>query len=303
MGLIHGVCPVLEVPFTERGSIDLFGFDRIIDYLIASGVTGAMFPGYASEFLKLSEDERAHLSERFLRRTSGAVGFMAVISIPDHGTRNAVIAARRASDSGAAAINVLPPYLLAPSGPSVAAHLRSIAAAVDPTSVIVQFAPAQTGSQLPISFFESMAQEHSNFRQVKVEAVPPGALISALASMSIPVSSLVGYAGLQLIDGLRRGAVGVQPGVSFVELYQKIWSSWQAGDKAQAQELHLRLMPYLSYWMQSVELIIAAEKRISMLRGLIESGACRAPGYALDTYELEQIDRFIAEFGDELSSL
>lgn len=112
---------------------------------------------------------------------------------------------------------------------------------------------------------------------------------------------MVGYAGVQLIDALRRGAVGVQPGCSAVELYQRIWSLWHGGEQAAAEQLHRRLLPYIAYWMQSIELIIAAEKLVSQRRGLIASAHCRAPAHLLDEHELAMIDRFLEEFDDFLT--
>jgi 4-hydroxy-tetrahydrodipicolinate synthase len=111
---------------------------------------------------------------------------------------------------------------------------------------------------------------------------------------------LIGYAGLQLPDALRRGVAGVQPGCSFTEVYLRIWNSWHAGDQDGALALHARLLPYLAYWMQEVELIIAAEKLISRRRGLIASDHCRRPARALDDAERAAVDRFLVEFDDLL---
>jgi 4-hydroxy-tetrahydrodipicolinate synthase len=60
------------------------------------------------------------------------------------------------------------------------------------------------------------------------------------------------------------------------------------------------MLPYLSYWMQGVELIIAAEKLISQRRGIIASAHCRAPAHALDTEEVRMVERFLDEFADLL---
>lgn len=65
-------------------------------------------------------------------------------------------------------------------------------------------------------------------------------------------------------------------------------------------KLHRRMLPYLSYWMQSVELIVAAEKLISLRRGLINSATCRAPAHALDGVEIQMIQEFLQEFNSEL---
>jgi len=136
---------------------------------------------------------------------------------------------------------------------------------------------------------------------VKVESIPPGRVISELAAANPPLPALVGYAGVQLPDALRRGVAGVQPGSSFPEIYVAIWRAWAAGETNEALELHRRLLPYTSYWMQSVELIVQAEKTILARRGIIATDRCRKPGWTLDRDELEMVDRFLNEFGYLLS--
>jgi 4-hydroxy-tetrahydrodipicolinate synthase len=292
---------VLGTPFTDNGEVDYASFGRIVDHVVGAGVRSVMFPGFASEYHKLSDAERTALTVFLLDRVKEVEGFTTVISVPDHATRLAVTRAIEAVEAGASAINVLPPHQLAPSAEAVRDHVRAIASAVDPTPVIVQYAPAQTGTALDAPTISSIAHAVPNLVQVKVESTPPGALIAALSAQEPPLSSVVGYAGVQLIDALRRGAVGVQPGSSFVEIYLEICSAWQDGRQDDAVETHRRLLPYISYWMQGVELIIAAEKRILWLRGLIDSDHCRAPMRRLDAEELAMIERFLDEFERELS--
>jgi len=298
--VVTGVCPVLETPFDREGDVDIASFEALIDHHLRAGVRSVMFPGYASEFHKLTDEERSALTAVLLSRTGEVPGFTAVISIPDHATRVAVKRAREAARQGAAAVNVLPPHLLGPSADAVREHIAAVAEAVSPTPVILQYAPAQTGTALDASSIARIADAAPNLVQVKVESTPPGSLISALGRADPGLSSLVGYGGVQLIDALRRGAVGVQPGSSFPELYLRIWQDWHRGDTEAAETLHARLLPYLSYWMQSVELIIAAEKRISLLRGIIRTDVCRAPYRELDVHESASIDRFLVEFEREL---
>lgn len=299
---IVGVCPVLETPFHPDGTVDEAGFVRVIDHMLGAGVKTVMFPGFASEFHKLSESERTRLTGTLLERTAGVEGFTAVISIPDHATALAVERAREAVAAGAGAINLLPPYFLNPSREATRQHVLSVVQAVAPVPVVLQYAPSQTGTALDAATIAEMAREAPNLVQVKVESTPPGALITALANTVPPLSSVVGYAGVQMPDALRRGAVGVEPGCSFVELYLEVWRRWQAGEESAAEALHQRMLPYISYWMQGSELIIAAEKEISVRRGIIESSHCRAPAHELDEHELAMIDRFLSEFADDLSS-
>lgn len=298
---VFGVCPVLETPFTEDEEVDYASFGRLIDRLVDAGVRSVMHPGFSSEYYKLSDSERTGLMTFLVDRVEGVPGFTTVISVPDHATHLAVRRAVEAVKAGASVINILPPHQLAPSGEAIRDHVRAVASAVAPVPVILQYAPALTGTALDAAAIARIARDLPNLVQVKVESVPPGAFITALGEQDPALEALVGYAGVQLIDAMRRGAVGVQPGSSFVEIYLDIWSAWQDGNRERAIDIHRRLLPYISYWMQSVELIVAAEKRISQLRGLIDTDVCRAPERRLDTEEEAMIERFLREFEEHLS--
>ncbi|MFD5088167.1 dihydrodipicolinate synthase family protein [Kitasatospora sp. NPDC058406] len=301
--LLRGVMPVLEVPFTADGGLDPDGFDRTVRHVLATGVTAVMFPGFASEFHKLTDDERALLTHRLLDITTPRPDVAAVISIPDHATRVAVDRATAAVAAGADAINLLPPHFLGPPPAEVHRHVTAVLTAVAPTPVILQYAPAQTGSAFTARALRDLAAEHPNLAAVKIETALPGRLAEDLAAGTPALRSFVGYAGLQLADALRRGVAGVQPGCSFTEVYQRIWRLWHDGDQADALALHARLVPYLAYWMQEVELIIMVEKHISARRGLIDHPHCRHPARSLDPHERAGVDRFLAEFDDILRPL
>jgi 4-hydroxy-tetrahydrodipicolinate synthase len=302
-GLIRGVSPVVEVPFGEDGHVDLPAFGRVVDYLLGCGVSSMMFPGYASEFLKLSLEERARLNDVLLSRTRARPDVAAVLAVQDHATFLAVEHARRLVDAGADAINLLPPYQLDPSSDAVRDHVCAVAASVPATPIVLQHAPEQTGTVLTASAIAAIARQHPNLCLVKVESAPPGPMIAALGAQTPSLSAVVGHAGVQLPDALRRGAVGVQPGCSFTEIYVEIWRRFERGELDSAFDLHRLLMPYISYWMLDSELIVSVEKLISFRRGLIPSPYCREPTYRLDAEEIRMVDRFLLEFTDLLPPL
>ncbi|WP_370615368.1 dihydrodipicolinate synthase family protein [Mumia sp. Pv 4-285] len=301
--LVTGVSPVLEVPFTEEGEIDEIGFARVVDHVISTGVSSMMFPGFASEFYKLTEGERSRLLEILLGRTGPRKDVAAIVAVQDHATVLAAKRARQAVDAGADLINLLPPYLLTPSRRAIVEHVVAVLEAVAPTPVVLQYAPSETGTSLDAGIIAGLAAAHPNLRLVKVESSPPGRLIGELAALDPPLASIEGYAGVQLPDAWRRGAVGTQPGCSFTEIYVRIWSLLESGDVAAGEDLHRRLLPYISYWMLDTELIIAAEKRISYRRGLFASDFCRGPAHQLDAEELRRIEVFLEEFSDLLPDL
>jgi dihydrodipicolinate synthase/N-acetylneuraminate lyase len=293
---LGGVIPVLETPFTAEGEVDRDSFVRVVEHVIATGVRGVMFPGYASEVLKLNDRERRDLIGDLLGVTNDRPDVAAIISTPDHATRLAVDWAEWAAGSGADAVNVLPPYLLGPSTAGVLDHLHQVAAAVAPLPVIVQYAPQQTGTTLTAADLVSLASDQPNIVAVKVESNSPGPMIRELLGTGTGLAAWVGSAGLFWPEAARSGASAVQPGCSFGEVYVELGRRWERGDLDGFDELHAALRPYLLEWMQHVELIVQVEKVVSVRRGLIGSATCRAPGFDLDAHQVARIDRFLVEF-------
>ena len=296
---LHGIVPVLAVPFQPDDTLDLEGFAAVVDHVLQTGVTGVTLFGLASEFHKLGDDERVVLRRLLLERTRERPDITAVISVTEHATNRAVEVARAAVADGADAVNVLPPHFLSPSAHAVANHIDAILGAVE-VPVIVQYAPSQTGTALAPEVLRQLRRDHDNLAAVKVETQPPGRYVAMLKDGDPALDSLVGYAGLQMPDALHRGAIGIQPGCSFTELYVELWRRHASGDADGFRALHAEMLPWLASWMQHVELIIQVEKTILARRGLIASERCRSPGWALDAEERRGIESFLDRFTDRL---
>ena len=286
-GAIGGVSPVLAVPFRADGALDPTGFTAVVDHVVGAGVSSCLLFGLASEFHKLSDAERDTLVAALVERTADRPGFSAICSVTDHATHLAVERARRYVAAGAGAINVLPPHFLGPSVTSVVDHLHRVLDAVD-VPAVVQYAPAQTGTSLGADDFAALAVAHPNLTAVKVESIPPGPMIAALAERG--VGALVGQAGVHLPSAAAAGAIGVQPGCSMVPLYQAMWAAVESGDGEALAARHAALLPVISHWMTGVETIVQAEKTVLRRLGIIESDHCRAPGATLDPYALALVD-------------
>ncbi|MCC5947369.1 MAG: dihydrodipicolinate synthase family protein [Nitriliruptoraceae bacterium] len=290
-----GIVPVLAVPFTADDAVDLDGFRAVAAHVLATGVSAVTLFGLASEFHKLGDDERVQLRRVLLELTRDRPEITAIVSITEHATARAVAVARAAVDDGADALNVLPPHFLGPSARAVEHHLDAILDAVD-VPVVVQYAPAQTGTALAPDTMRRLRARHPNLGAIKVETQPPGRYVELMVGGEPAIDCMVGYAGVQMPDALRRGAVGIQPGCSFTELYVELWARHAAGDLEGFHALHRAMLPWITYWMQHVELIIQAEKTILAARGLIATERCRAPGWDLDAEERRMIDAFLEQF-------
>ena len=292
---ISGIVPIAAATFTNSGSLDEDGFQSLIRHLLKTGASALTLFGLATEFYKLADDERARMQTLLLAETCQSDSIAGIISITDHSWEVASQRARAAEAQGADGLMLLPPYFLGPSEEAILEHLKRVIGSVK-IPVIVQYAPVQTGVRISPDVFLKLRDALPNADFIKVETQPPGRYVSQLVERSQGrLKSLVGYAGVQMPDVLARGAVGIQPGCSFTEIYVELWRCWRT-DKVEFQSLHNRLLPYTNYWMQGVELIIKVEKVILKQRGIIASDYCRGPAYTLDERELALIEQFMTEF-------
>lgn len=300
MKKLDGICPIVAATFDDYGELDPESFRNLVQHLIKTGVRGLTLFGLVTEFYKLTDAEKQTLMQIMLAETRQSPVVAGVVSITDHAWEVAVRRAKEAEIAGADGLMVLPPFFLGASEAAMMSHLRAIATAVS-IPIVVQYAPVQTGVKISPEVFFQLREEYENIQYVKVECQPPGLYVSALQEGSAgKIESLVGYAGVQMPDVLSRGAVGIQPGCSFSEVYVRLFELFSTGNLPGMLNLHRRLLPFISYWMQSIELLIKAEKSILKRRGIIKTDYCRGISYVMDERESRMIDDFLLEFAEFL---
>lgn len=276
---VTGVCPVIAAAFHPDGSLDLPGFTRLCEHVLATGVRSVMVFGVATENAKLTDPEREAMLAALLG-VRGGRPVTVVASVADHATELAVARARRWAAVGADVLNILPSRFLDPPLPEALAHLRAVLTAVD-LPMIIQFLP-QAGDGLPLGEIVDLAEDHPTLVSVKVEQVPAAAAVRFVHERSGGrLTALVGWGGLEWGEAVDAGAVGVQPGCSLTELYLDAQEALDRGDRAGFAAQLAPLREPLAGWLRHVEVLIAAEKDILRRRGILGSDYCRRPGAQL----------------------
>ena len=297
---IRGVSPVLAVPFTEAGDVDHESHARLVEHVLRTGAGSLLVHGLVGESYKLDDSERRRVLSTVLQLARGK-DVSVIVSVTDHATELAVRRAQEYMTAGADAINVLPPSFLRPSADQVLAHLTAVLEAVD-VPVVYQLAPNETGKSIATHELAALALSHTNLLLVKVETQPPDETMGELLTLSGGrLRLLSGYAGLTWPEAIRAGAVGVQPGCAFVEVYLAAQRDLDASNESGFRIRHARLMPYLRQWMTTVEGLIAVEKTILWRRGLIDSPFCRSPAHRLTPDAFATVDEFLNDFHDDLA--
>lgn len=174
---LAGVYPILPTIFSEDGAIDYTGTRQVMEYILAAGADGIVFPGLASEYDMLSTDERLEMTARLGEWLGGRVPFVVGASSPD-----AALARRFTSagaKAGALAAMILTPHSHAGDLEGMAAYFRSIhdECGID---IMLQNAPAPMGVGLAIDQVAWLAAQVPGIRYVKEETQPSGQRITQL---------------------------------------------------------------------------------------------------------------------------
>ena len=291
--IIGGINPVIAGTFKDDGSLDLDRMGRLIDHEIKIGANGITMFGIATEFHKLTDNERNDLAALLVEKVKNTDVF-SVMSVTDHSTEVAVARAKYYESLGADCLMVLPPFFLNPTIEQIKEHIFSILEAVK-IPVLVQYAPGETKKLIPVEEMATIEHKYQN-AIFKLEPNPPMDYVRGMLKLAPKAKILIGYAGLYMLDVMEAGGAGTMPGCSFTEIYLEIERLWKSGDRQAAHELHEKLMKYVRIWMSHPEYIIKVEKVILKKRGIIDSDYCRKPEWTLTAKDYEDIDNFLAEF-------
>ncbi len=290
--LIAGVCPVLSVPFTDSGEVDYESFESVVKWIISTESKSVLFFGVASENIKLSDPERYKLLEILLETRKGS-GLKVIASVADHASELAVKRARDYEAMGADLINILPPSFFNPNAEQIRFHLAQILAAVK-IPVVIQHLP-QAGGMADVADLLTLADEFPNLKIVKCESNPPADSIKRVAEITKgKVQTLIGWGGIFWDSGDAAGAKGIQPGCGVTDLYKWSEAALVAGDRTEFLRRLNTFIPWITSWIDNLELLIAVEKHILFRRGIIKSDYCRHPTMAITDKARAEIEDCLA---------
>ena len=209
--MLQGMLPVLPTPFTESGAVDPDAMAGIVDFAVASGVDGLVFPGFASEVDELSAAERTALLKVVVNRIAGRVPIVAGASAPT--AIEAISHCREALANGIRHVMIQAPKSVGTTTEAVSAFYGEIAAAVAGIEIVLQNAPAPRGSDLKPEAILQIVRDNPAITYVKEETLPSGLAISAIATgKPAHLKGVIGGGGARyLIDEYNRGACGAMP--------------------------------------------------------------------------------------------
>lgn len=137
MTAIGGVIAAAVTPRRQGPEIDLGAVFELIDFLGAAGVSGIGLFGSTGEFMHFSLDERIRVVKLGVKRSR-----VPVVAGVSHSTLDGAVAlAREATDAGAAALLVAPPYFFSYSQEEIRDFYHAFAEQSDGAPILLYNIP------------------------------------------------------------------------------------------------------------------------------------------------------------------
>lgn len=300
---IDGIVPIIPTPFEESEEICWTDLDRLIDFAVDAGACAVCLPAYASEFYKLSEDERLQITSRAVRRSAGRVPVIAQVNYAS--TRLAIDAAARAVDAGASAICSAAPRQFALSDADLLDHFGALLSAVQVPFILQDFNPG--GASMAVPAIAELNRRYPHFGYIKLEEPRLAAKVAAIRdATSGSVGVLEGWGGMYTLELAPAGIAGVVPGLGLTDLLRKVFLLARAGRRAEAQPLFEGILPQILYSLQNMELFHHAEKLLLQTRGILQNVTVRRATLRPTEHDLhyiallnQRIVRLVQEHGLE----
>jgi dihydrodipicolinate synthase/N-acetylneuraminate lyase len=282
---LNGITPVMCTCFRADDTIDDDVLRKQIDFAIDAGAAAVCGPGFGAEFYKMSDMERYHFVDVLVQHTRKRVPAIAATS--SGSTYSTIEFSRYAEKAGADCVMVTAPRTAPLPAPGIIQHYSDLCAALK-IPVMLQDADF-TGAGLPARVFVELAKKHPNFRFAKLEVLLPGEKCAEIVDQTKgQVQIIYGLGGIAMMDGLAHGASAMMPGAACLEIYVRVYDLYHQGRKDAARALFERLVPYLAFALQHLELAIHIEKRVLHKRGIVTNSRMRPPTLSLDrTYEAQ----------------
>jgi dihydrodipicolinate synthase/N-acetylneuraminate lyase len=278
--VLSGIVPIIPTPFTADEEIDERSLRDLIEFAISKGIKAACLPAYASEFYKLSDEEKLQVVRIAVDQAKGR---MQIVAQCNHAAlKIATTLARANVAAGADIISIAVPRIFGLPDDALHNYLCGFLNSVPDTPVLIQdFNPG--GASISVAFIKKLLDECANFKYLKLEeplcAPKFEAIIKATSGR---VGLLEGWGGLYMLELIPIGIVGVMPGLGVSDLLQKVFDLRQSGEHEKAFDIFEKLMPQIFFSLQNMELFHYVEKELLMARGVLKNSVVRKAGYQPD---------------------
>jgi dihydrodipicolinate synthase/N-acetylneuraminate lyase len=290
----RGVYPMLYAFFDARGRLDRAAMRAQVEHCVANGAHGIAALGLGTEVSKLEAEERRLVMEWAAEDLAGRLPL--AITVFGATSAEQIAFVRAAAERGADWVILQPPQTGEPITEDQLVDFFGAVADASPVPVAIQNAPQYIGVGLSGAGLDRLSRDHPNVRLLKAEgsAVETRSLIELTEGR---MHVFQGRGGLEFIDVMRAGCVGMIPSVESCHIQSRMFELMQTGraeDAAEAERLYAQLAPLIVFLMQSVGQFLCYGKRLTARRIGIAEVHDRAPAQAPTRFGLDCLARHAA---------
>jgi len=299
---LRGIVPPLVTPLARHDRLDAEGLPRLIEHVLAGGVSGLFVLGTTGEGPSLSYRLRREMIQRSVQQVNGRVPVL--VGITDTAYAESVRLAEHAAELGAAAVVLAPPPYFPAGQEDLARYVEHMAGDVSlplflynmPTHTKLSFATETVRRLMQVPRIAGV--KDSSAQMIYFHK------LCRLAVQRPDWSVLIGPEELLAEAVLLGGDGGVCGGANlFPRLYVDLYEAARAGDRDLAATLHTQVMRVAGavYSLASHGAAVTA----GLKAALACLGICQAemaqPFTALDAADCQTLRRRLAEIVPEES--
>jgi 2-keto-3-deoxy-L-arabinonate dehydratase len=250
---------------------------RLIDFAIAGGTGSVCLPAYASEFYKLTDEEKLLVVKIAVDHSAGRIQIVAQSNHPS--LKVAIKLAQANVEAGADMISLAVPRIFSLPENSLKEYLSGFIQSIPDTPVLIQdFNPG--GSSISVGLIKELMDEHSNFKYLKLEEpLCAPKFEDIIRSTEGKIGLLEGWGGLYMLELIPVGIIGVMPGLAVSDILQKVFMLRKYGENEKAFNLFEKVMPQIFFSLQNMELFHYMEKELLVARGVLKNSVVRKATY------------------------
>lgn len=242
--MLKGAFGVLLTPFTEDGKVDYNAYEKELDFVSKSDITGFFVCGTTGEFISLSPEQNVEMLEFAAKFLKGKKKLLAGASDPNPATTIKYM--KVAANLGYDATMICPPYYFTMKQEDVVRYYKYLAKQ-NICDIVLYKIPMFTNTIEVPSFEEllgerrivGMKDSSANIKQIAHEA--------DLVRRNRPDFSLMGGTDDSLVPSLLAGCVGSVTAFSVIvpEVNARIYELFNAGKISEAMDLNRKVLRLL----------------------------------------------------------
>jgi N-acetylneuraminate lyase len=289
----RGIFTALLTPMFENGDIDFQSLVRLVEHQIEQGIHGFYVGGSTGEGFILTSEERQLVLEAVVKAAAGRVTIIAHVG--NISTRESIKLAKHAELQGVNAVSAVVPFYYKVTMKEIREHYEAIMGAVSLPMIVYHF-PGATGVNLSMDFYEEMSRNPQcigvkftslnlfEMQQIRARCGQDFLIYNGHDE----VYTGGAYAGA---DGAIGSTFNMMPGL-FAGMFEII-SSEERPPMASLQSMQAEANELIAHMIQFD--VIAYEKYMLYLQGVISSPTVRQPLKQFTAEERERIEAYYAQ--------